>query len=152
MIKLYSTTISRNFCYMFICRTLINDLIYCYTVTIKCNLFEAVRWTESFWNDDLPDFPFPQYVGVESSYTYHTTFTSRVLAYLTSKPIEDQNIRYVKFCFHVFSNFHTRIFSVVLHQRMIVFIIINQSKGSLLPVGLVETKPNAMQLLLVVTV
>ena len=57
-----------------------------------------------------------------------------------------------KVCFHVFSNFHTRIFSVALHQRMIVFIIINQSKGSLLPVGLVETKPNAMQLLLVVTV
>ena len=55
-------------------------------------MFEAVRWQESFWNEDLPDFPFPQYVGVEKSYTYHTTFTSRVLAYLTSKPIEDQNI------------------------------------------------------------
>ena len=91
-----------KYSFLFISRTLINDLIYCYTVTIKCNLFEAVRWTESFWNDDLPDFPFPQYVGVESSYTYHTTFTSRVLAYLTSKPIEDQNIRYVMFCFHVF--------------------------------------------------
>ena len=46
----------------------------------------------------------------------------------------------------------SRIFSVVKHQRMIVFIIINQSKGSLLPAGLVETNPNAMQILLAVTV
>ena len=67
-------------------RTLINDLIYCYTVTSKCNMFEAVKW-----NEELPDFPLPQYVGVDKSYTYHTTFTYRVLAYLTSKPIEDQN-------------------------------------------------------------
>jgi len=39
---------------------------------------------------NLPDYPLPQYVGVERSKTYHTLFTHRLLVYLTSKPLEGQ--------------------------------------------------------------
>ena len=67
-------------------KTLINDLIYCYTVTAQCDMFKAVNGL----NLVLPDYPLPQYVGVERSLTYHTIFTSRLLAYLTSKPIQNQ--------------------------------------------------------------
>ena len=37
---------------------------------------------------NLPDYPYPQYVGVDRSKTYHTLFTYRLLVYLTSQPLE----------------------------------------------------------------
>lgn len=61
-------------------KTLINDLIQCYTVKANCELFSSVanagfgRWPETL----------PQYVGVDRKTTYHTMFTYRLLAYLTS--------------------------------------------------------------------
>ena len=69
---------------------LISGLIKCYTVTAKCDLFRAMTSTDFVKAYNLPDYPLPQYVGVERSKTYHTLFTHRLLVYLTSKPLEGQ--------------------------------------------------------------
>ena len=56
-------------------RDLIKSLIQCYTVTAKCDYFQAM--TSPDFVSALPDNPLPQYVGVTRSYTYHTLFTHR---------------------------------------------------------------------------
>ena len=71
-------------------RDLIKGLIHCYTVTAKCDYFQAMTSPGFVQPYSLPDNPLPQYVGVERSYTYHTLFTHRLLVYLTSKPLEGQ--------------------------------------------------------------
>ena len=67
---------------------LISDLIECYTVTAQCKLFKAMTSTDFNQASNLPDYPYPQYVGVDRSKTYHTLFTYRLLVYLTSQPLE----------------------------------------------------------------
>jgi len=71
-------------------KTLINDLIECYAVTPKCELFATVSSADFVPPSRLPDKPLPQYVGVDRSQMYHTLFTYRLLAYLTSakKPLD----------------------------------------------------------------
>jgi nicastrin len=69
-------------------KTLINDLIYCYTISANCSMFAAVTSSDFVSKKSLPTKPLPQYVGVDRSLTYHTIFTYRVLSYLTSKSLD----------------------------------------------------------------
>lgn len=69
-------------------KTLIGALLDCYSKTAQCEMFHAVTSTDFVSRSQLIDRPLPQYVGVERSQTFHTLFTHRLLAYLTSKPLE----------------------------------------------------------------
>ena len=68
-------------------KTLINELIYCYTVSSDCPMFRAVNDISAPMT--LLSYPYPQYVGVSRSLTFHAEFSSRLLAFVTSKPIKD---------------------------------------------------------------
>lgn len=69
-------------------KTLVNEMLHCYTVTSKCKLFEAVRGPNLPSTSDWPEGPMPQYVGVERSRMYHSILTRRLLAFLTTTPLE----------------------------------------------------------------
>ena len=68
---------------------LIEKLIECYTVTAKCELFQAMFKPDFVKNLDLSS-PLAQYVGVDRSTVPHTLFTYRLLTYLTNEPLEGQ--------------------------------------------------------------
>ena len=70
--------------------TLIENLLKCYTESSQCDMFYAVTSTDFVSKTRLIDQPLPQYVGVDRSHTYHTLFTHRLLAYLTTKPLPGQ--------------------------------------------------------------
>ena len=69
-------------------KDLIKDLLKCYTVTAKCDMLVAVNPPPFVNSDKLPEAPWPQYVGVERSPNMGTRYTHRILAYLTSKPLD----------------------------------------------------------------
>ena len=64
---------------------LINDLLHCYGVTSNCSKFYEASEPDNFpWvvtPDKRGSTPFPQYVGVRSS--FHTLMTKLTLQYLT---------------------------------------------------------------------
>ena len=67
---------------------LVNELLNCYTITANCTLFheasEPGNYPWIFAPESRRKTPFPQYVGVRSS--YHTLMTKLVLQYLTGTP------------------------------------------------------------------
>jgi len=77
--------------------SLINEMLNCYTITANCTLFheasEPGNYPWIFTPDSRRKTPFPQYVGVRSS--YHTLMTKLLLQYLTGTPepldTEDSN-------------------------------------------------------------
>jgi nicastrin len=64
---------------------LVNELLHCYTVTANCTMFheasEPGNYPWIFAPESRRKTPFPQYVGVRSS--YHTLMTKLALQYLT---------------------------------------------------------------------
>ena len=69
---------------------LVNELLNCYTLTSNCSKFYEASTPDDYpWNY-IPEArgktPFPQYVGVRSS--YHTLMTRRVLQLLTGEGVE----------------------------------------------------------------
>jgi nicastrin len=68
--------------------SLVNELLNCYTITANCTLFheasEPGNYPWIFATESRRKTPFPQYVGVRSS--YHTLMTKLVLQYLTGTP------------------------------------------------------------------
>ena len=69
---------------------LVNELLNCYTLTSNCSKFYEASTPDDYpWNY-IPEArgktPFPQYVGVRSS--YHTLMTRRVLQLLTGERVE----------------------------------------------------------------
>jgi len=67
---------------------LVNELLHCYTVTANCTMFheasEPGNYPWIFAPESRRKTPFPQYVGVRSS--YHTLMTKLALQYLTGTP------------------------------------------------------------------
>ena len=69
---------------------LVNELLNCYTLTSNCSKFYEASTPDDYpWNY-IPEArgitPFPQYVGVRSS--YHTLMTRRVLQLITGQPVQ----------------------------------------------------------------
>jgi len=68
---------------------LINDLLHCYGVTSNCSMFYEASEPDNYpWlisPDKRGRTPFPQYVGVRSS--FHTLMTKLMLQYLTGTPV-----------------------------------------------------------------
>eukprot|EP00092_Neocalanus_flemingeri_P053286 GFUD01062578.1.p1 GENE.GFUD01062578.1~~GFUD01062578.1.p1 ORF type:complete len:253 (-),score=80.44 GFUD01062578.1:201-872(-) len=68
--------------------SLVNELLNCYTITANCTLFheasEPGNYPWIFAPESRRKTPFPQYVGVRSS--YHTLMTKLLLQYLTGTP------------------------------------------------------------------
>ena len=66
---------------------LVDSLLQCFTLTANCDMFYQASEPGNFpWNfhpSERPRAPFPQYVGVRSS--YHTLKTRQVLQYLTGE-------------------------------------------------------------------
>ena len=62
-------------------RTLINEMLNCYLVTARCNLFVVAGTPDTPpQNGGKPTtLPYPQYVGVDRKLTYHGIMTHRVL-------------------------------------------------------------------------
>ena len=61
--------------------TLINEMLNCYLVTARCNLFVVAGTADTPpQNGAKPTtLPYPQYVGVDRKLTYHGIMTHRVL-------------------------------------------------------------------------
>ena len=61
--------------------TLINEMLNCYLVTARCNLFVVAGTPDTPpQNGAKPTtLPYPQYVGVDRKLTYHGIMTHRVL-------------------------------------------------------------------------
>ena len=73
-------------------RTLMNELLQCYLVTAKCSLFNLTSTYDTPPTISKPyDSPYPQYVGVHSSSTFHSIMTQRVLAYLTGETVNSSD-------------------------------------------------------------
>ena len=71
-------------------RRLVNELLRCYTLTSDCGLFYRASSPDNFPWIFSPEAgaggsPFPQYVGVRSS--YHTLMTRQVLQLLTGDTV-----------------------------------------------------------------
>ena len=73
-------------------KMLINELLNCYTITANCSMFyeASVPDIETYPWKYIPEArgktPFPQYVGVRSS--FHTLMTKQVLQYLTGDKVD----------------------------------------------------------------
>jgi len=69
---------------------LVDSLLQCFTLTANCDMFYQASEPGNFpWNfhpSERPRAPFPQYVGVRSS--YHTLKTRQVLQYLTGTVVK----------------------------------------------------------------
>ena len=69
---------------------LVNELLNCYTLTSNCSKFYEASTPDDYPWTYIPEArgktPFPQYVGVRSS--YHTLMTRRVLQLITGQSVQ----------------------------------------------------------------
>ena len=73
--------------------TLMNELLQCYLVTAQCKYFNLSSTSNTPPTyGKAPKGPYPQYVGVAKSTTYHTIMTQRVLAYLTGVDVSEAEV------------------------------------------------------------
>merc|ERR1719323_530886 len=83
-------------------RTLINELLHCYVQSANCKLFSLSRTKEIPQLKKESMNPYPQYVGTNSSHTFHSVMTGRLLVYLTGETIESERVPSQDRCFSKF--------------------------------------------------
>ena len=80
-------------------RSLVNELLSCYVDTAKCSLYNISSTANTPpTSGSALDSPYPQYVGVYRSSTFHTYMIGNLLAYLNGKTLDTTNVTSQKDC------------------------------------------------------
>ena len=75
-------------------RTIVNEMLHCYVDTARCKYFNESSTVDLPPNtvSPAPSTPYPQYVGVTRSRTFHVIATQRLLTSLTGEDVLSENM------------------------------------------------------------